>query len=115
MTREDIVMREAQEWCVTGCWVIPVHARSKKPVGDEWQHQRLTLPDLPGKFEKGPNVGVLLGIRPRVIVDVDCDSPEAIACAKLIRGPETHRIFGRMSKPARTTCLSSTGGSGHDS
>jgi hypothetical protein len=99
MTREDIVMREAREWCATGCWVIPVHARSKKPVGDEWQRQRLTLPDLPSKFEKDSNVGVLLGICPRVIVDVDCDSPEAIACAKLIRGPETHRIFGRSSKP----------------
>ena len=99
MTCDELVLHEAEGWSTDGFWPIPVHAGSKKPVGDRRQHQRLTLPDLPSKFEKGSNVGVLLGIRPRVIVGVDCDSPEAIACAKLIRGPETRRIFGRRSKP----------------
>jgi hypothetical protein len=98
MTRDELVLHEAEGWSTDGFWPIPVHAGSKKPVGDGWQHQRLALPDLSSKFEKGSNVGVLLGIRPRVIIDVACDSPEAIACAKLIRGPETHRIFGRRSK-----------------
>ena len=101
MTRDELVLHEAEGWSTDGFSPIPVHAGSKKPVGDGWQHQRLTLVDLPSKFEKGSNVGVLLGIRPRVIVDVDCDSPEAIACAKLIRRPRhaPELLFGRRSKP----------------
>lgn len=99
MTRHEIVLHEAEGWSVERCWPIPVHPRSKQPVGEKWQYQRLTLPDLPSKFHNGSNLGVLLGIGPRPLADVDCDSLEAIACAKLIRGPETHRVFGRKSKP----------------
>jgi hypothetical protein len=95
-----ILLHELEEWCREKFWLIPVHHRSKRPIGEQWEQQRLTAQDLSSRFTNGENAGVLTGVPPRHLADVDCDAQQAILCAKLLPGPATHRIFGRASKPS---------------
>jgi Bifunctional DNA primase/polymerase, N-terminal len=95
-----VLHHELEEWCREGFYPVPVYHRSKKPIGDGWEQQRITAGDLSSRFTNGSNAGVLTGIAPRFLADVDCDTPQAIRCASLLSGPTTHRIFGRASKPS---------------
>src|SRR5262245_16801585 len=78
---------------------IPVHYRSKKPVGVEWEQQRPTPEDLDILFPEGGqlNIGLRLGAPSDGLVDVDLDKPEAIAAAPHLL-PPTAMIHGRPSK-----------------
>lgn len=96
------VLEEARQWIELGCYPIPVASKTKIPIGEEWQHQRLTLKDLPTKFQNGCNLGVLLSILPFPLVDLDIDSKEAVIISngKVLSGrPDTERVFGRPGKP----------------
>lgn len=93
MSVEDAASLLARGWAV-----IPVPARTKKPVIEEWQNLRLTRDDLPGYFVNGCNVGVLLGAPSGDLVDIDLDAREAVALADLFL-PATATVFGRASKP----------------
>ncbi|MFL5341871.1 MAG: DNA polymerase, partial [Gemmataceae bacterium] len=79
---------------------IPLPNRSKDPGIKGWQELRLTANDLDQQFPAGAirNIGNLLGTPSGGLVDVDLDSPEAIAAAPYLL-PPTGWVFGRMSKP----------------
>jgi len=72
--------------------------RSKKPIGEGWQDQRLELADLPREFFGDRNIGLLLGGPSGGLADVDLDCNEALALAPAFL-PTTAAIFGRRSKP----------------
>ena len=94
------VLEDAQAYVVRGWKVVPTPERTKDPVLLDWPNLDLSLEDLPTHFAVNghrPNIGVILGRRSRGIVDVDNDTPEAIAFAKLWL-PATDALFGRKSK-----------------
>jgi len=94
------VLDVAQAYVVRGWKVVPNPERTKEPVLPDWPNLDLSLDDLPAYFTVNghrPNIGVILGRRSRGIVDVDNDTPEAIAFAKLWL-PATDAVFGRKSK-----------------
>jgi len=94
------VLDVAQTYVARGWKVVPNPERTKEPVLPDWPNLDLSLDDLPAHFTVNghrPNIGVILGRRSRGIVDVDNDTPEAIAFAKLWL-PATDAVFGRKSK-----------------
>lgn len=77
---------------------IPIPYRSKKPTLPGWNERRLTNTDAPRYFrEADQNIGVLLGAPSGGLVDIDLDSPEALALAPFVL-PQT-ATFGRASTP----------------
>jgi len=94
------VLEDAQTYVARGWKVVPTPERTKDPVLLDWPNLDLSLEDLPTHFAVNghrPNIGVILGRRSRGIVDVDNDTVEAIAFAKLWL-PATDALFGRKSK-----------------
>ena len=81
-----------------GFFVVPVPFMKKKTCMKDWTKCRLSLVDLPKHFGNASNIGLLLGIAPHFVVDVDLDCNEAVVAARLIPGPETQRISGRAGK-----------------
>jgi hypothetical protein len=73
---------------------------AKKPVLDGWQDLRASTGDLADLFPVGRkgNVGLLLGEASGGLVDIDLDSPQAVAAAALLL-PATGWICGHKSKP----------------
>src|SRR5262245_60892692 len=85
-------------YCRRGWNPVPVHHRSKQPMGDAWQHRRITEATAAQWFNGNAcNVGVQLGPASRGLTDVDLDCAEAIATASYIL-PPTNSIFGRKSR-----------------
>jgi putative DNA primase/helicase len=64
-----------------GFAVIPIPYKSKRAVLDGWQHLRLMEGDLAGHFAGNVNIGILTGEPSGWLVDVDCDSQEAVMVA----------------------------------
>jgi hypothetical protein len=91
------VLDAARDYVCRGWFVVPIHARDKKPVGESWQKSRLTEEDLPRYFSNGNGVGVLLGVS-NGLVDVDIDAPEALPLADIYI-PHTNLVSGHKSKP----------------
>ncbi len=97
----------ALNYLSSGFQPIRVKARSKAPIGDAWQHTRLTEAQIRDAFAHGENVGVLLGEVSGGLVDCDLDTPEAIVAAGYLL-PKTVS-FGRQSK-RRSHCLFTASG-----
>lgn len=87
----------AREYVRRGWCVVPIPRRSKAPVIPAWQNLRLTEAELPERFSNGCNVGVLLGEPSGGLVDIDLDSPDAVALADVFL-PPTGAVFGRAGK-----------------
>lgn len=81
-----------------GFMPVPVQAGTKRPSGDEWQHQRYSHPDIERVFVGQCNLGVMLGEPSSGLVDVDLDCPEAIELAPLYL-PPTPAVTGRGKNP----------------
>lgn len=99
---EPAVLRAARDHTGRGWCVVPLKAGSKKPAGGRgWQHVRLAEKDLNRHFPPRANqgVGVQTGRASRGLMDVDCDTSDAIAAAPLLL-PPTGLVHGRASKPA---------------
>ncbi len=75
-------LEAATEYTKRGWSTIPLVPGQKGAHLEEWQTLRLTEQELPRFFKPDSNVGVLLGAASGGLVDVDCDTPEAITCAK---------------------------------
>jgi putative DNA primase/helicase len=89
----------ARDYLARGWRPLPLPARAKAPRTRGWQHLRLTEAELAEHFGRTPgNIGVLLGEPSGGLVDVDLDSPEALALAERLLPPTASR-FGRPSKP----------------
>jgi hypothetical protein len=91
------ILEGARATLALNLWPVPIKPGTKRPPMREWQKLRLTVDDLQEHFSNG--LGVLRGVPPRPIADVDVDCPEALAVAPLFDGPKTGRISGRASKP----------------
>jgi Bifunctional DNA primase/polymerase, N-terminal len=79
---------------------IPLPRGSKAPDRDGWTQWRITPETIDTFFPRGVplNIGILTGTPSDRLVDVDLDTPEAIAAADFLL-PETGWIFGRASSP----------------
>jgi putative DNA primase/helicase len=97
-SRCSLALETAQKLTAQGLFVIPVPFKSKKACLARWSSSRLLQSELPKHFGNKSNIGLLLGVGPRFITDVDLDSHEATAVARLISGPATCRISGRKGK-----------------
>lgn len=77
----------------------PTPVNGKGAILKDWPNRRLETTELRAHFADKPlNVGVVLGAPSRGLVDVDLDSPEALAIADIFL-PPTSSIFGRAGKP----------------
>jgi hypothetical protein len=86
----------AREYIRAGFAVVPVPARTKKPVIEKWQHLRITEADVSRYFQKTSNIGLLLGLDGKADIDLDCPESIRIGAALL---PGTPATFGRPGKP----------------
>jgi hypothetical protein len=99
-TLPSAVAEAARYYLDRGFLPIPVIPRGKKPIGDGWEQQRPTAETIADLFpaDGHRNVGLLLGKPSGGLVDVDLDSPEAIAAAPVLL-PPTGWVSGRASCP----------------
>jgi len=78
---------------------VPVSCQTKKPIGNGWQHRRLTEKTAAKVFNRADmNVGVQLGPMSNGLTDVDLDCREAVMIGAMLL-PASNNIFGRASKP----------------
>ena len=95
----DTVLDTARTYARRGWAVVPIPAREKGPNLKGWESLRLTPDDLPRYFNGRPqNVGVILGEPSGGLVDLDLDTPEAVAAAPYL-APDTAAVFGRPGRP----------------
>jgi hypothetical protein len=80
-----------------GFSVIPVPGGSKHPGREKWQEERHTEADIPRVFNGDVNIGLQNGQPSGHVVDVDLDTPEAIAAAHFFL-PPTGATYGRPGK-----------------
>lgn len=93
----NVVAQAAREYLDAGWNPIALSPRSKKPVRDGWQNERITADAVPATFFEDSNIGLLLGNAGNGTIDVDCDCREAIALAPAFL-PSTNFIHGRPSR-----------------
>ncbi len=92
------VLEAAAEALRAGWQPLPLRPGAKEPAVRDWTSLRLTAADLPRAFAGGANLGLLLGAPSGGLVDVDLDTPEAVAVAGELL-PNTARISGRSQRP----------------
>ena len=80
-----------------GVAVIPVPAGEKNPGRTGWESMRISEDEVPRHWTNGQNVGVLCGEPSGGLVDVDLDSPEAVALAGRFLPPTL--TSGRERRP----------------
>jgi putative DNA primase/helicase len=84
----------ALRYLAQGVHSIPLYAKSKRPIGDGWEKQRLDADELRTVFSNGQNLGILNGEPSGGWADVDLDCDEALnLCAAYL--PPTATSFGR--------------------
>lgn len=72
-------MSAIKSLCNLGFSLIPLHPKSKRPVGDKWNEKpKLTFEEFQKKYKLGQNIGVLLGSASNLkdetyLLCVDCD------------------------------------------
>ncbi|MBX3406393.1 MAG: bifunctional DNA primase/polymerase [Phycisphaeraceae bacterium] len=92
-------LEAAKALVVRGFAVIPVPARSKRPVLDGWPGLRIAPEQLDEHFaDPSMNIGILLGEPSGGVVDIDLDDPLAVELADQYLAP-TGAVFGRESRP----------------
>jgi hypothetical protein len=94
----DHVAEAAKHYIALGYPVVPVPFEEKGSRTKDWSNLRITNDDVEQYFapDQPMNIAILTGT-PSGLVDVDLDSPEAIALAPMFL-PETGMIFGHASK-----------------
>jgi hypothetical protein len=91
------VLKQARISLRKGWQPVPIPEGRKGPRIKDWPTLRLTKCDLEEAFGKTDNIGAILGEASGGLVDIDLDSPEAIAVARSFL-PPTGRIHGRRTK-----------------
>ncbi len=82
---------------------VPVHPRTKRPIGDRWQtltldEVRQHLDQLFPPDQSDLNVGILNGAPSGGLVDIDLDTLSARRAARILL-PRTNMRWGRQSAP----------------
>jgi putative DNA primase/helicase len=98
--RNARVVEAALELTKQRHFVVPVGYKTKKPQFEDWTNRRLSVSEIPRYFANESNIGLLLGVPPHFVIDVDLDCEEATVVARLIHGPETARVSGREGRRA---------------
>jgi Protein of unknown function (DUF3987)/Bifunctional DNA primase/polymerase, N-terminal len=92
---------QAVELARLGAWIVPISGHLKRPKLKGWPTLRLKPDRLHSYLSNGSTgFGVLLGVPPCNLLDVDLDSAKAVFAAALYPGPATERIKGRPGNPA---------------
>jgi hypothetical protein len=79
---------------------VPIPYREKGPQFKGWGLLRLSPATVSDHFTGGrQNIGVILGVGSRNLVDIDLDCEEACSLAPALL-PPTPAVFGRQSRPA---------------
>ena len=78
---------------------LPLHPKSKKPNMTDWPNFKCTAGEIPKHFAGEINIGVLLGEPSDGLVDIDLDTPEAVALAPDFL-PPCGCVFGRDTSRA---------------
>jgi hypothetical protein len=101
------VRSSAAEYLGFGVLPIPVQYRGKKPwdhttnkLRFEWEKLRPTAADLDRLFppRTPSNIGLLLGEPSKGLIDIDLDTPQAVAAAGVLL-PPTGWVSGRAGSP----------------
>jgi putative DNA primase/helicase len=96
MTKENLTAKAARQMLKRGWHCIPLKPKDKKPVEAKWQERLITDDEIDQVFSSDHNIGLLLGEPSDWIVDIDCDTQEAVTAASLLM-PDTKLSFGRES------------------
>ena len=92
----NLVAQTAHQMLKQGWHCIPLQTKKKKPIGSKWQKRLIKAEEINQIFTPDHNIGLLLGEPSDWIVDIDCDTPEAVVAAGYLL-PETGLTFGRES------------------
>jgi len=93
------VVAAAHDYLERGWQPLPVPFRKKNPGREDWQTERRTVDDIGADFgSQLVNIGVMTGNPSGGLLDVDLDTPEAVALAPVFL-PQTGAIFGRPGRP----------------
>ncbi len=93
----ETALEAARRYLARGWVPVPILRGEKGPHFEGWPIFRPKEAELPRYFPPGSNIGLLLGERSGGLVDVDLDSPEAIAIAPTFL-PKTGLVHGRANK-----------------
>lgn len=104
--------RAAVQLIRRGVVPIPVPAGAKNPGRPGWEALRIAEEEVPRHWTNGQNVGVLCGEPSGWLVDVDLDSPEAVAAADLFLPPTL--ASGREGRPSSHRWYRCAGASSRD-
>jgi hypothetical protein len=96
--RKTLLNFAAKTYIQRGFAVVPIPARQKGPVLENWQNLRLKEQDVERVFHGAGNIGIILGAPSGNLVDVDLDCPEARDLADRFL-PETSAVTGRPGSP----------------
>lgn len=90
----------AKYWRELDVYTVPLRSRSKRPKHTNWTKLRLDGEQLDRAFQKGDNIGAILGEPSNDLTDLDLDLWEACRVAPHIMGKE-HETFtyGHREKP----------------
>lgn len=87
----------AARYLKNGLALTPIDLKSKKPLERNWQRSFYTDLETAHLFHDR-NIGLVLGLAPHYLVDIDLDCPEAIRLAPYFL-KETPWVFGHLSAP----------------
>ena len=105
--RMTTIASAAAQYRRAGWRLAALHPRDKRPIGTGWE-QRSVEPDA-FRTSPQPNVGVVLGGGSRGLIDLDLDTPEAVAVAGQFLGDHVWPAFGRASSRASHYLVQVTG------
>jgi putative DNA primase/helicase len=92
----NVIAQTAQQLLKQGWHCIPLQPGEKKPIEAKWQERLIKAEEINQVFTPDRNIGLLLGEPSDWIVDIDCDTPEAVITASYLM-PGTDLSFGRKS------------------
>lgn len=82
----------AHDWRELDVYTVPLRSRSKRPKHTNWTKLRLDGEQLDRAFQKGDNIGAILGEPSNDLTDLDLDLQEACEVAPHIMSEE-HETF----------------------
>ena len=92
----NIIAEAARQMLKRGWHCTPLKPRDKKPIEDNWNKHLIGEDEIDSVFTPDHNIGLLLGEPSDWIVDIDCDTPEAVITTSYLM-PDTEISFGRES------------------
>jgi len=92
----NTIAEAARQMLKRGWHCTPLKPRDKKPIEDNWNKHLIGEDEIDSVFTPDHNIGLLLGEPSDWIVDIDCDTPEAVITTSYLM-PDTELSFGRES------------------